>query len=458
MQQFLKTKFALPAIAIAGLLILILIVKLQPAMKHDVQARPSVPVSFVQVETHSVKPQIIGYGTVKPDLDLQSKAEVSGRITYINPELKKGEIFAADTVLLKIDNKDYLLALKQSEADVLANQANLKEMELTIENNELELKLAKEKLKVRESEYARLSKLRKSGSVSQSKLDAERQNLLQQQQEVQQLINKQTTLPSDLEVMRAQLAIAEAKLERSQRDLQRTEIRLPFNGRISDVFVEVDQYVATGTQLFDASGLDKVVIHAQFPMDQFSLFARGFQRDKIQLENLQSFSNMKTMLASLGLTAKVELASGQFGAWDAKVERFSDNLDPQSRTLGVTVSIEGNYRNIEPGSKPPLLEGMYMKVSLLGAPSEFVVLPRFVIRENQVLKVNAENKLERIKLQQIQAQGNLALVKNTLQAGDKVITSDLFPAVPGMDLTPMVDESVQQQLRSWLKADLTAGE
>ena len=452
MRHFLTTKYALPALVAVGIIILVAIVNLQPDMVHDVKARPSVAVNFIEVKKQHIRPEIVGYGSVKPDVNLQAKAEVTGRITYINPNLKKGEIFAADSLLLKIDDKDYQLALKQAQADLLANQANLKEMELTIENNELELKLAKEKLKVRQKEFQRLSKLRKSGSVSQSKLDAERQNLLAQQQEVQQLKNKQTTLPSDLEVMKAQLAIAEAKLQRSQRDLERTEIRLPFNGRISEVFVEMDQYVATGAQLFDASGLDKVVINAQFPMDQFSLFARGFKRDKIQLANLQNFENMTKVLAALGLTAKVELASGSFQPWQAKVERFSDNLDPQSRTLGVTVSVSGNYQNIEPGAKPPLLEGMYMKVSLLGAPQEFIVVPRFAIHQNQLLRISNNDTLEKVALGATQMQGNLALIKNTLVSGDKIITSDVFPAVSGMDLTPLLDVKTEQQIGEWLGA------
>ncbi|TQV70995.1 hypothetical protein FLL45_21960 [Aliikangiella marina] len=458
MLKRLKTRFALPAVAGIGLILLVLVVQLQPDLQHDIQARPSVPVNYITLERHSIRPEIIGFGTVKPDLALQAKAEVTGRVTFINPALKKGEIFAKDTLLLKIDDKDYQLALKQAEADVLANQANLEEMKLVIQNNEVELQLAQEKLKVRENEFARLSQLRKSGSVSQSQLDSERQNLLQQQQEVQQLKNKQTTLPSDLEVMKAQLAIAEAKLERSQRDLARTEVRLPFNGRISKVHVELDQYVATGAQLFDASGLDKVVINAQFTMEQFSLFARGFNQREINLDDLQNFSNMKTMLASLGLSAKVELANGKFASWPAKVERFSDDLDPQSRTLGVTVSIEDNYRNIEPGTKPPLLEGMYMKVSLMGAPRDFIALPRFAIRDNQVLTITPENKLKRVRLSEIQTQGNLALVNNLLMPGDRIITSDLFPAVPGMDLTPIVDQVSQKQMTQWISSSEQKGD
>ena len=182
---FLTSKKSLPIIAALGLLFMFLIINSQPETPHNNAVRPSVAVNYIDVQRHRIKPEIIGYGTVKPDLSLQAKAEVTGRITYIHPKLKKGEIFAKDTLLLRIDDKDYLLQLKQSQADLLANQANLKEMELNIENNELELKLSKEKLKVREQEFSRLSKLRKTGAVSQSNLDAERQNLLQQKQEVQ---------------------------------------------------------------------------------------------------------------------------------------------------------------------------------------------------------------------------------------------------------------------------------
>lgn len=449
MKEWLKKPASIAAIAVGGLILAILVVKLQPEMAHSPQTRPSVDANFIEIKSHQVRPEITGFGTIKPDLNLIAKAEVSGRVTYLNPQLKKGEIFSKDTLLVKIDDKDYLLQLKQAEADVLAQQANLKEMELTIENNDLELKLAKEKLKVRDKEYKRLAQLRKSGSVSQSKLDAEKQNLLQQQQEVQQLTNKKTTLPSDLEVMKAQLAIAESKLEKSQRDLTRTEIRIPFNGRISKVSVEAEQYVGVGNELFSAAGLNKVVVNAQFPIDQFSKFAQSFDKQKINLKDNEGYSNMAQMLASLGLSASVEIVNSGYQPWEARVERFSDDLDPQSRTIGVTVSIEGNYKDIEPGKKPPLLEGMYTKVSLLGPASDYLILPRFAIHGSEVYLINEKDELERKKIKLSQFKGNLALFKNGLQAGDRLITSDLFPVVNGMKITPVEDSAAQNQVAAW---------
>jgi len=459
-KAFLTSKYAFLALAITGLLVMIFIVKLQPGLKHEPVKNLSTPVNYIQVKSHLVKPEIIGYGIVKPDVTLQAKAEISGRITFIHPELKKGEILAKGTLLLTIDDKDYLLQLKQAQADFLVNKANLQEMKLTIENNELELSLALEKLHVREAEYARIVKLSQTGVVSKSSLNGEKQNLLQQKQEVQQLKNKKTTLPSTLAVMKAQLEISKAKLAKSERDLARTNVFMPFNGRISDVYTELNQYVTAGGlsnsgQLFDAFTLNKVIINAQFPLEQFRLFAKNF--NKAAFANNKSAPDMKEVLRSLGLSVQVEDPRGLFKAWPAKVERFSDDLDAKSRTVGIMVSVSDSYKKVLPGTKPPLLEGMYMKVILAGKPKKMLVIPRFAIHNKQAFIIDDKSLLQRVTLDNLQSNGDLLLVDPTkspsINAGDKVITSDVFPAVSGMNVTAIEDEITNKKMRLWLESD-----
>jgi len=451
LKDFLKSKKAFPVIVVVGFIIMLLIIKSQPELSHTTTQRPSTSVSYIELQRHQLEPEIVGFGTVEPDLDLEAKAEVTGRVTYIHPSLKKGELFTKDTLVIQIDDKDYQLQLKQAEADLIAAQANLKEMEINIENNKLELSIAKEKLKVREKEYARLGKLRKQGSVSQSSLEKEKQNLLQQKQEMQQLTNRQTTLPSQLEVVKAKIEISKAKLEKSKRDLARTQVRIPFSGRISEVFTEQEQYIATGTPLFNAVGLDKVVINAQFPIDQFRLFAKSFKA--INQQNTNVNPDLSQIFKSVQLSATVEIAGSELKGWTAKVERFSDNLDPRSRTIGVIVSVTDSYKQIEPGNRPPLLEGMYMKVLLHSKAIETIALPRFSLHENQVYTITADNLLKRVTLTDIQYQGSLVLVNSILKPGDRIITSDLFPAVDGMKLTPIIDQTTNQQMQSWIGAD-----
>lgn len=467
-KALLTTKFILPIIVGIGLIIMMLIVKLQPDMKHEPTTSLITPVSYVEVQSHLISPEIIGFGVIKPDVSLQAKAEVSGLITYIHPKLKKGEIFDKDTLLLTIDDKDYLLQLKQAQADLLVNKANLQEMTLTIANNKLELDLALEKLTVSEIEYARMLKLNKTGAVSKSSLNAEKQNLLRQKQEVQQLENKKTTLPSMLEVMKAQLDISNAKLEKSQRDLARTQITMPFDGRISEVYTELNQYVtaggvATSGQLFDAFSLNKVIINAQFPLAQFRLFAQNFNATTVA--NNESSPNMKAVLQSLGLSVMVEEPSGIFKPWPAKVERFSDNLDAKSRTVGIMISVTDSYKNILPGTRPPLLEGMYMKVVLSGKPKEMLTIPRFTLHGSEIFVINELQKLTRVNIDKLQYHGDLLLIdpdtSTVIKPQDKVITSDVFPAVNNMLVSPILDENVSQQMALWLtsesKSDIKAG-
>jgi len=447
---FLKKKRAFPLIALAGIVILLLIVKLQPQPTHVLAQRPSVTVNYIEAVEEIVRPEIIGFGTVTPDLDLKAKSEVSGRIVYIHPNLKKGEIFAKDTVLLQIDDKDYILQLKQAEADLLASRANLTEMELSIENNQLELSLANEKLKVRQKEFDRKRELSKKGVISKSTFDAEKQNLLLQKQELLKHQNLETTLPSQLEVMKAKVNIAQINIQKSQRDLDRTKVRLPFNGRISKVHTELDQYILKSAPIFDAVGLGKVIINAQFPIDQFSLFAKNFNRDTLDFGREKQIPSMENVLNSLELSAVVQDANGDFSSWQAQVERLSDNIDPLSKTIGVVVSVANSYQAMEPGSRPPLLEGMYMKVTLYGSPTLFTVVPRFTLHQNRLYLVSRNDELKHLGVENPQYKGGLLLLKSGLSPGDKVITSDLFPVVDGMSLTPVLDKEGQQEITRWL--------
>ncbi len=449
-----RLKRTLPIIAAFGIVVTVLVVKLQPKMVHDVQIKRAVPVNVIEIQSHKIRPAIVGYGSVKPDLTLQAKAEVMGRITFIHPELKKGAMLAKDTLVMIIDDKDYKLALKQAHADLLAAKASLKEMELNIENNKLEMKLANAKLDVRAKELKRLNKLAKSGTVSQSRLDQEKQTMLAQQQEVQKLENLRTTLPSELDVLDAKIDISQAKVEQSERDLARTQVTLPFSGRISDVYVEKDMFVQKGANIFDSVGMNKITINTQFSIDNFARFASEFDKDVVNFSANHELPVMRNVLDKLGLTAYVEIAGSQFKGWHAKVERFSDNLDMQSRTIGVIVSVTGSYNDVEPGVRPPLLEGMYMKVSLQGKSSDYIALPRFALRQQQVFKVSNDNTLQRITLSNVQLQSSLALIKNDnlagLKPGDQIIVSDVFPAVDGMRLEPLQDEVVMAQIKEWV--------
>ena len=449
--KLLSRRYIFILIAALGILTAVIIVKSRPTMHHQAESRPATSVTTIEAQQYLVKPSITGFGEVEPDVLLEAKAEVSGKVIYLNPQLRKGNILPEGTVVIRIEDKDYQLALKQAEADLAVSKANLKEMQLSLKDTNINLKLAQEKLDIANKDLKRNEKLLKKGSISQTAMGAQQSVVLQLKQEVQSLAYKLETLPAQLDVQNAKVIISEASVETQKRNLDRTTITLPFNARITDLAIEENQYIAQGASLFSAQTINKILINAQFPLEQFRILARGFNHNEKLLK--EAFKNGETegLFEKLGLSAKVRLAGDSLALWEAKVERISSNLDPASRTLGVIVSVENPYQNIQPGIKPPLLQGMYTEVTLQGNPKSYFVIPRDALHEKQLFLVDENSQLKRIDII-AEAQGNMLLLEQGLSAGEKVITSDLFPAVAGMALQAVPDEKRKQQVTQWLEA------
>ncbi len=134
-------------------------------------------------------------------------------------------------------------------------------------------------------------------------------------------------------------------------DLSRTEIRLPFRARLSEVNVEQAQYVREGNILLKADAIDKAEIEAQIPI-----------------------ARMRALVRS---EAKVDLSKG----------------DPSDMAK---------------------------------------VLGKLAIRQVEIDVMQPE----------------YAVISGGIEAGAKIIVSDLAPAIEGMPLQGQLDEDVLQRLRA----------
>jgi len=438
-----------PIAIIACLIIAIIIIKSQPKMAHESSAGLITPVNVIKVKPYAVKPAIIGFGTVEPDISLASKAEVSGKISYVHPQLRNGALLQKGTVVMRIDPEDYQLALQQAQSNVTSNQAKVREIELQKNNVHADLKLVQKKLKLAQVELARIESLVKKQSISKSSRDNQQSSVLRLQQEVQKLRSQLKTLPQQLASAQAALANAESLVITQELNIKRTEIKLPFNARISERVVEENQYIAKGALLFSAQTTDKILINAQFSLQHFRSLAEGFRGNEALLKEafLSGFSS--DIFQQLGLTAKVRLADNQTPYWPANVERISSQLDPVTRTLGIVISVDNPYQNIIPGTKPPLMQGMYTEILLQGKAKTFYVIPRDALHENEIYIVNKDAQLKRLAVKNPQVQGKMVLLTQGLQAGETLIVSDVFPAVSGMQVKATSQLKLQQSIESW---------
>ena len=137
--------------------------------------------------------------------------------------------------------------------------------------------------------------------------------------------------------------------------------------------------------------------------------------------------------------------------WPARFARISPTIDSRTRTVGIIVEVEEPYRRAKPGLRPPLVKGMFVEVVLSGPAREAVVIPSSAERGGAVYVAADENRLERRPIEVSLSQPAFLAVAEGVEAGDRIVVSDLIPAIEGMLLDPVDDIAAL----SALEADAT---
>ncbi|MEM6547467.1 MAG: efflux RND transporter periplasmic adaptor subunit [Pseudomonadota bacterium] len=404
---------------------------------RTVRVMPLEPVLFV--------PAVVGYASVEPLRTWNAVAQVQGRIAFVHPGLRVGAMLPAGTEIIRIAREEYELAVREEEANVDAAKAQLRELEIRATNTKRSLEIESRSLQVKQEDLARQEGLLVRGVTSQSALDIVQREVFQQQVAVQELENSIGLYPAEIETQRTQIAVAEARLASARLDLERTSIAMPFRGRIASKEVETTQFVTAGTSLASAGDISAVEVVAQVPQDQFARFVAlavppGFR------PRLSQQGDPGSALGQLGWTATVAVHSGEFDAvWPGQVQRTSDTIDATSRSVGVIVTVDDPYENIEPGVRPPLVKGMFVRVTVEGPSlAEQRVVPRAAVRDGRIFVANAENRLEERSVTVRAVQGDLALIAEGIDFGDRVVVSDVSPAIEGMLLDPVLAADIGQ--------------
>ncbi|GLS42609.1 HlyD family secretion protein [Methylobacterium brachythecii] len=199
--------------------------------------------AYLQADKVSVAPRIAGH-----------VAEV---MVGDNQPVKPGDVIA------RLDDREYRVALKQSEADVeksraqmLATAAAILQQQAQIQSAKAEVDNTVAALDFATKEYARYQNLLQTGSGTvqrQQQADADlRQKKAAHDKAIASLdsANKQVESLKALEAsMKATLEGSQAKLEQAQLNLSYTTITAPIEGVVGDRSLRVGQFVSAGTGL-----------------------------------------------------------------------------------------------------------------------------------------------------------------------------------------------------------------
>jgi RND family efflux transporter MFP subunit len=416
---------------LVGILVLAYMISSRQAPVKTTQIEPTRSVRVVDVPLINLVAVAEGYGPVKPARVWTAVSQVSGSVAYIHPKLRDGEILVEGTELVHIDPQDYKIARAQASAEVL-------ELDMREKNALASLNIEKRNLKLATSEFERIRELAKQGTAAQNTSDQAERAMLAYEAAVQNQKNTLALVPAQRSLLKARLSLAD-------RNLDHTIIRAPFDLRVANLKIEEDQYVPKGQSLFEGDSIDRVEIKAQVAMSSLRRLFIGRPAIKIDFNRLdESFAEL------IAIDPVVQLDMGNHIAeWQAEFVRFSDIVDPETRTMGVVVAVDDPFDKVIPGYKPPLSKGMFARVVFSGKITmKRIVVPRSSVRAGTVFVVDKDSRLRRRAVSILFSQGDISVIEEGLKQGERIVVSDLVPAVDGMLLEVEVDEALSKRLQA----------
>jgi len=194
-------------------------------------------VKVVTVKRGDISVPLVATGTIFPEYESKIGPKISGTIEIVYVD--EGDTVQKGQLLVQLDQKNLLIAVRQGQAAVRVAEAQLKEAEVKGEN------LKKEK--------ERLAHLLTKNVISQQKYD--------------DIDTAYSIAVTGMEVIRAQILSTRENLAMAEQKLSDTVIIAPFSGLIVKRFINQGEFVSTmpPSPLFLMMNIDKVKTEIGLP-------------------------------------------------------------------------------------------------------------------------------------------------------------------------------------------------
>lgn len=386
----ISAKIFVPALIV---MVGILCASVLVAARARVETKPPVSAApLVRVRTVTptdVRLDVRGQGAVQPRTESNLVAEVDGRVIWMSPRLVSGGFFDAGEPLLRLDPADHELAVARTAA--------------VVESTASRLALARKTLE-------RTQTLAGTGAMSKIELD-DAENAAR----VAEALHRE----------------AEAAFQQARRNLARTEISAPFEGRVRTERVDVGQFVSRGAPLATLYAVDFAEVRIPLPDSDLAYL-------NLDLTDRELGAGKKGPSVDLKATF-----AGEERLWQGHVIRTEGEIDRRSRMVNLVVRVEQPYGSAAEDGGAPLAVGLFVDAEIEGKPLRgAVVLPRGALRgRDRVLVVDAEDRLEWRKVEIARKRGDEMVITSGLAAGDRVLLSTLEAATAGTQVRAVEDAS-----------------
>ena len=333
-------------------------------------------VEVIRIGASRHEVDLLAKGTVVPAMEIILQAEVGGRVTWQSPELVPGGRFKEGEPILKIDNRDYQLAVESVRAQVRSAR--------------LEYTLEKRRAEVAKREWN-----------SFGKIDAT--------DEQRALAQREPQLESALLSVKA----AESALKKAELDLQRATLRAPFNAMVVAESVDLGQLVSPQMTVARLVGTDEYHVQVSVPVSSLRT---------IHASTEDTPGSLVTIIQRVG-HGTIER--------EGEVIRQLPDLDPGGAMARILVRIKNPLG--EKGGLPLLL-GSFVDVAVRAQPIDDAIrVPRVALRNGRdVYVMNEEGLLEIREVEIAWSEPDAVLVTSGLESDERVVISRIATAIPNM--------------------------
>ncbi|PHS67444.1 MAG: efflux transporter periplasmic adaptor subunit [Flavobacterium sp.] len=362
--------------------IVILLLVISSCKEKEVQVIPPQPIKVYQVVPKTVPIYQEFVGQIYGERDIPIRARVEGFLEGIHFEegsrVKKGQL------LYSIDPDPYM-------QKVVAEQSNVAQ--------------AKTILIQKESDLARIKPLADIDAVSKRDLDAAQ---------------------AERDAAIASLDAANANLKLSEINMSYAKLYAPIDGIIGKTLARVGEFVGKDPNPVILNTVSEVKsIRVQFFLseNEYLRFAREYKKNP-DLDREKS---------------KLELifSDGTLYSHEGEIDFIDRSVDPSTGAILLQASFPNPDRLIRPG------QFARVKIKVKDVKDALLV-PQKCVTELQgtysVSIVNSENKVETKQVEIGEKFGDYWIIKEGINANDKVILEGLQKIQPGMEVVPKITE------------------
>lgn len=413
--------------------------------KRDVETKVF-NVEVFDVQRVNVQEIIKGFGSVVAEREVVYSAQVAGEVVSVSPRLKVGESVLGPTffpndpdretgssqtqgdVLLAIDPDVYHARLTQADHAVEETMAEIQTLNQQEQNNARLVDTSRRNYEVAKADYERMQKLVRQGTVTENQLELSQLEARRYERVLIEAENQQSLFAPQRQQLQRRLDRLQAEKKLALIDVQRTEVRAPFSGVLTEVHVEKGQYVQPGTPLYRVTRINAVEIPVPLhPLD----FARVAE------------------LVLAGEQPAVALAENEVASkrWTGRVVRISPEADPSTRTIDVFVEVSNEDVEV------PLLPGSFVQARIAGPVlNDVIVIPRDAVMGNRDesarVFVARDGKAVEVPVEVSRRLEGQAFISAGLEPGDRVVMTNLDALADGAPIAAQTAITPAESLKN----------